>query len=73
MLRPGIEPRSPRPLANTLPTRPMSPIFTQIYIYVYHKNIEFLISNIFFSDQILIKNFFGTALNVGYIQYYSYT
>ena len=24
MTRPGIEPRSPRPLANTLPTRPMS-------------------------------------------------
>ena len=23
MMRPGIEPRSPRPLANTLPTRPM--------------------------------------------------
>ena len=24
MTRPGIEPRSPGPLANTLPTRPMS-------------------------------------------------
>ena len=24
MTQPGIEPRSPRPLANTLPTRPMS-------------------------------------------------
>ena len=26
MIRPGIEPRSPGPLANTLPTRPMSAI-----------------------------------------------
>ena len=24
MTRPGVEPRSPEPLANTLPTRPMS-------------------------------------------------
>ena len=30
LTRPGIEPRSPRPLANTLPTRPMSQ-----YCYMY--------------------------------------
>ena len=28
MMRPGIEPRSPRPLVNTLPTRPMNPPHT---------------------------------------------
>ena len=33
MTRPGIEPRSPRSLANTLPTRPMS--WSNIYIYIY--------------------------------------
>ena len=27
MMRPGIEPRSPGPLANTLPTRPMSQLY----------------------------------------------
>ena len=32
MMRPGIEPRSPGPLANTLPTRPMSQL-----IYREHK------------------------------------
>ena len=31
MTQPGIEPRSPRPLANTLPTQPLS-VF-------YHKNV----------------------------------
>ena len=34
MARPGIEPRSPGPLANTLPTRPMKqpkrPLFTRV-------------------------------------------
>ena len=32
MMRPGIEPRSPGPLVNTLPTRLMS---QYIYIYIY--------------------------------------
>ena len=31
MTRPGIEPRSPRPLANTLPTRPMSRLHMRVY------------------------------------------
>ena len=34
--RAGIEPRSPGPLANTLPTRPMNRfLFIYIYIYIY--------------------------------------
>ena len=32
MMRPGIEPRSPEPLANTLPSRPMSR-FNNAYYY----------------------------------------
>ena len=37
MTRPGIEPRSPGPLANTLTPRPMSGIKsgTLLYIYIY--------------------------------------
>ena len=42
MTRPGIEPQSPGPLANTLPNRPMSRLLytlththTHIYIYIY--------------------------------------
>ena len=31
MTRPGIEPRSPGPLANTLPTRPMSWSFRDFF------------------------------------------
>ena len=34
MTRPGIEPRSPGPLANTLTARPMSGLLQYIYIYV---------------------------------------
>ena len=33
MIRSGIEPRSSRPLANTLPTRPMSRWYLIIYIH----------------------------------------
>ena len=36
MTRPGIEPRSPRPLANTLPTRTMSR-----FLYIYNRYIRF--------------------------------
>ena len=32
MTRPGIEPRSPRPLANTLPTKPMSRSISKVDI-----------------------------------------
>ena len=35
MTRPGIEPRSPGPLANTLTPRPMSGKKKYIYIYIY--------------------------------------
>ena len=39
MTRPGIEPRSPGPLANTLTARPMSGIYICknicIYVYIY--------------------------------------
>ena len=38
MTQPGIEPRSPRPLVNTLPTRPMSRqihIYSFIHTYIY--------------------------------------
>ena len=36
MTQPGIEPRSPGPLANTLTARPMSGLFVDIYyIYIY--------------------------------------
>ena len=34
MTRPGIEPRSPGPLANTLTARPMSGVYIYIYIYI---------------------------------------
>ena len=33
MTRPGIEPRSPGPLANTLPTRPMSRVDGKIHFF----------------------------------------
>ena len=35
MTLPGIEPRSPGPLANTLPTRPMSQLKNRHYTYTY--------------------------------------
>ena len=41
MTRPGIEPRSPGPLANTLTARPMSGIIIIIIIY----SLEFFTSN----------------------------
>ena len=44
MTRPGIERRSPGPLANTLPNRPMNRyrncdtyIYIYIYIYIYRR------------------------------------
>ena len=40
MTRPGIEPRSPGPLANTLPTRPMSRLYIYIYIKSHQGNSE---------------------------------
>ena len=54
MTRPGIEPRSPGPLANTLTAGPMSRylyIYIPIYIYIYkevnerdkaNRNISFI-------------------------------
>ena len=36
MAQPGIEPRSPRPLANTLPTRPLSQ-FLEYVLLLYQK------------------------------------
>ena len=42
MTRPGIEPRSPGPLANTLTARPMSDIYIYIYIYIY-QGIAFVV------------------------------
>ena len=38
MTRPGIEPRSPGPFANTLTPRSMSGIYIYIYIYIYNQN-----------------------------------
>ena len=35
MTRPGIEPRSPGPLANTLTPRPMSGVPMYVYIYIH--------------------------------------
>ena len=35
MTRPGIEPRSSGPLANTLTARPMSGYYKELYIYIY--------------------------------------
>ena len=47
MTRPGTEPRSPGPLANTLTARPLpvdyshkSNVFLFIYIYIYVCNIQ---------------------------------
>ena len=38
-MQPGIEHRSPGPLANTLPTRPLSLCFC-IYVYIYKYEIS---------------------------------
>ena len=37
MTQPEIEPQSPRPLTNTLPTRPMG---RYIYIYIFPQDIN---------------------------------
>ena len=47
MTRPGIEPRSPGPLANTLTARPMSEIYIYIYIYIYPQTNCFVVSQVF--------------------------
>ena len=58
MTRPGIEPRSPGPLANTLTIMPIAGIYIYIYIHI-HKcaifiNKECLISVI---EHIYLSNF----------------
>ena len=40
MTRPGIEPRSPGPLANTLNIKRPKYIYIYIYIYIYERESE---------------------------------
>ena len=47
MTRPGIEPRSPGPLANTLTARPMSGKYIYIYIYTYIYVLSYIYSYIY--------------------------
>ena len=48
MTRPGIDPRSPGPLANTLTARPVSGnIYIYIYIYIYISVWQFTLKNCF--------------------------
>ena len=45
MTQPGIEPRSPGPLANTLTSRPMSGVYYHSsveFIAYYHSSVEFI-------------------------------
>ena len=55
MTRPGIEPRSPGPLANTLATRPYIYIYIYIYIYMYTLTHTFMVlPNVFVEFGILV-------------------
>ena len=72
MTRPGIEPRSPGPLANTLTPRPMSGNNIYIYIYIYIYICTYTRSTYFELLQVVLKvhNFnyldFNSALFLGF-------
>ena len=66
MTRPEIEPRSPGPLANTLPTRPMSRfIYIYIYIYIYMQYI-WIFLYIYIYIYIYWQHFF---ININFVEH----
>ena len=46
-MRPGIELKSPRPLMNTLPLRPMSPSYKWYKVLIYFDYRVYIMNDIF--------------------------
>ena len=67
MTRPGIEPRSPGPLANTLTAGPMSHIYIYIYIYIYInfiKNNRHFMSTYFLLDPFEFPYYYSGGIDL---------
>ena len=65
MTQPGIEPRSPGPLANTLPTRPMSREYMVLRNYFYLLIVAHL--QVVYRFMGWLLSFYGISAFIGYL------